>query len=429
MMASTRPRTAASASGCAYIARPTRTARPSGAQGSGEIVGIEVGGVGRLVAGGAQALLEGQERGLRRAAGARWGGAGGRGLRFVARVPARRAARAPGGRAHRPGGRAGAQPGRRPCRRRSCPAGPAPKDEGSPRRQDAATPDAAARTRRRADSGRRLARAVMHVRAPAGRRDRSASAQSTDDGRGRDAGRGDHVAARRPRARAPRPGSAPRAGPRGRSTGSSWTCTERTRASRAGAAAAQPVAAPTEPDHSVPVTTVPMPLQRERAIDVQPRRRRRRPRAQAAPRRAVERRAAARRARRRARRDRHDLGCRDEAPPPPPRAARVGEVRLGHRDDAVVDAERAQHRQVLARLRHHAVVGGDAHQDRSIPVAPGDHRPHEALVARHVDDREPAAARQRERRVAELDRDPARCSSGQPVGVLPVSARMSAVLP
>ena len=42
---------------------------------------------------------------------------------------------------------------------------------------------------------------------------------------------------------------------------------------------------------------------------------------------------------------------------------------------------------------------------RSIPVAPADHRPHERLVARHVDDAQQHVARKLERGEAELDRD------------------------
>ena len=56
---------------------------------------------------------------------------------------------------------------------------------------------------------------------------------------------------------------------------------------------------------------------------------------------------------------------------------------------------------------------------RSIPVAPGDHVPDEALVSRDVDQRQAAAVRKVERRVAEVDRDPARALLRQPIGVLP----------
>ena len=72
---------------------------------------------------------------------------------------------------------------------------------------------------------------------------------------------------------------------------------------------------------------------------------------------------------------------------------------------------------MLARLRHHAVVGGDHQQEHVDPGRAGDHRAHEPLVPRHVHDRQPPARRQLERRVAELDRDPARLLLRQPVGV------------
>ena len=37
-------------------------------------------------------------------------------------------------------------------------------------------------------------------------------------------------------------------------------------------------------------------------------------------------------------------------------------IALGQRDDAVPDAEQVEDRQVFARLRHHAVIGGDDEQ-------------------------------------------------------------------
>ena len=73
--------------------------------------------------------------------------------------------------------------------------------------------------------------------------------------------------------------------------------------------------------------------------------------------------------------------------------------------------------EVLARLRHHALVGGD-HQQGEVDAA--DARQHvldEALVAGHVHDldREPVGLLQEGE--AEVDRDAARLLLGQPVGV------------
>ena len=67
----------------------------------------------------------------------------------------------------------------------------------------------------------------------------------------------------------------------------------------------------------------------------------------------------------------------------------VDEVGLRQRDDQRAHAEQREDRQVLARLRHHPVVAGHAEQREVDAGGPGDHRAHEALVARHVDHREP----------------------------------------
>ena len=67
---------------------------------------------------------------------------------------------------------------------------------------------------------------------------------------------------------------------------------------------------------------------------------------------------------------------------------RVDGVGLRHRDDAALDAEEPEDRKVLVRLRPRALRRVDTSRKRSIPVAPGDHRPHEPLVARDVDERQ-----------------------------------------
>ena len=73
----------------------------------------------------------------------------------------------------------------------------------------------------------------------------------------------------------------------------------------------------------------------------------------------------------------------------------VDEVALGERHDAARDAEQAADVEVLARLRHHAFVGGDDEHDQIDADRAGDHRAHEALVAGHVDDADRLARRQR----------------------------------
>jgi hypothetical protein len=94
-----------------------------------------------------------------------------------------------------------------------------------------------------------------------------------------------------------------------------------------------------------------------------------------------------------------------------------GRVDLGERHDRARDAEQLADRDVLARLRHHALVGRHHEQQQVDARGARDHRAHEPLVAGHVDHAEPRAVGQVERREAELDRDAARLLLGQPVGV------------
>ena len=74
---------------------------------------------------------------------------------------------------------------------------------------------------------------------------------------------------------------------------------------------------------------------------------------------------------------------------------------------------------MLVRLRPRALARVDDEQEEVDPGRARDHRADEALVARHVDDARAAAVRELERRVAEIDRDPAPLLLGKPVGVLP----------
>jgi len=95
----------------------------------------------------------------------------------------------------------------------------------------------------------------------------------------------------------------------------------------------------------------------------------------------------------------------------------VDEVALGERDDAVGDAEQVDDRQVLARLRHHAFVGGDD-EEREVDAADtGEHVLDEALVAGDVDDAHFVAARQPQPGETEVDRQAARLLLFPAVGV------------
>ena len=93
------------------------------------------------------------------------------------------------------------------------------------------------------------------------------------------------------------------------------------------------------------------------------------------------------------------------------------EIGLGQRHHAAPNAEQIEDRQMLQRLRHDAVVGGDDQQREIDAARAGQHRVDEALVARHVDEAENAPALDRLIGEAEIDGDAARLLLFQPVAV------------
>jgi hypothetical protein len=96
----------------------------------------------------------------------------------------------------------------------------------------------------------------------------------------------------------------------------------------------------------------------------------------------------------------------------------VDGVGLRDRDDPALDAEQPENRQVLVRLWARAFTCIDDEQEEVDSRCPGDHGSDEPLVSGHVDERQSPAVRELERRVAEIDRDPALLFLGQPVRVL-----------
>ena len=200
---------------------------------------------------------------------------------------------------------------------------------------------------------------------------------------------------------------------------------ERTRTSSPPGSSASRSPAATSPDHSVPVTTVPMPRSVKARSIGQPRRAARRGRGTTA---AAARSSASRSSSRPApvRAEVSTIAAPASAVPASSSStsARASSAvsastrsRLRQRDDGSAHAEQLEDRDVLARLRHHAVVAGDDEQREVDAGRAGDHRAHEALVPRHVDDRERAARRAREVRIAERDGDAARLLLRQAVGV------------
>ena len=83
------------------------------------------------------------------------------------------------------------------------------------------------------------------------------------------------------------------------------------------------------------------------------------------------------------------------------------------------DAERRQGVDVLGRLRHPALVGGDDEQHRRDRADAGEHRGDEPFVPRDVDERDLRARGQRRPGEPEVDRHAAAALLGPPVGLHP----------
>ena len=96
----------------------------------------------------------------------------------------------------------------------------------------------------------------------------------------------------------------------------------------------------------------------------------------------------------------------------------VHRVDLRERDDALLDPEQPDDRQVLVRLGPGSFAGVDGEQEEVDPGRAGDHVADEALVAGNVDEGKGAAVAEVERRVPEVDRDAALLLLGEPVRVL-----------
>ncbi len=79
--------------------------------------------------------------------------------------------------------------------------------------------------------------------------------------------------------------------------------------------------------------------------------------------------------------------------------------------------EKRQDLQVLARLRHHALVGGNNEQRDVDAAGACEHRPNKCLVARYVDDSNRSNAFDVERREPEIDRDAATLFLGKAVSI------------
>ena len=390
----TRPRDGASASRWRCMSRPRRTMRPcsrSAASSAGRVVGR------RLEAGGAQALLErergGRERSERRRGGGAAAGSGGSGSGSPRSSRARRASRSRLGPWRGGSGSSTTPPP-------SVSGGASERiTTRSPRRGDERLlePELEVAAAELREPRRGLARAVVDgdARAAVGARvGRGPGERDVDPERRRRRRR----RRRPPRRRRARTSSRLDAGQVERHALAGLGALDaarrgpapsgaRARARRGGSRTSSPRAA--VPSHSVPVTTVPAPrIVNERSTC-----------SRSAPARAAARRSRAATRSSAARSSSSpspagaatgdDLGARQQLRRLRARARRIGEVGLRDRHHARPSRPARQHRGVLARLRHHAVVGGDDHQEQVDAGRARDHRAHEALVARHVDHRQP----------------------------------------
>ncbi len=98
---------------------------------------------------------------------------------------------------------------------------------------------------------------------------------------------------------------------------------------------------------------------------------------------------------------------------------RVGQVAARDDEQAVRDAERVQGGEVLGRLRHPGIVGGDDEHDHRHRPDTGKGGGDELLVPRHVDERDLAHPVEIGPAVAELDREAALVLLLEAVGVPP----------
>ena len=93
------------------------------------------------------------------------------------------------------------------------------------------------------------------------------------------------------------------------------------------------------------------------------------------------------------------------------------QIDLGQGDETARETEQFDDGQMLACLRHDAVVGGNDEQDEIDAGRTREHVAHEFLVPGNVDEAEDAAVRGRQVGEAEIDRDPARLLFLQPIRV------------
>ena len=96
-----------------------------------------------------------------------------------------------------------------------------------------------------------------------------------------------------------------------------------------------------------------------------------------------------------------------------------GEIGFGDHDNGPRHPEQMKDVQMLSRLRHHTIVGGDGEEDQVHPVRAREHVSDEPLVTGDVHDPRSLTAWQIEIRKSEIDRNAARLLFQEPIGILP----------
>ena len=95
----------------------------------------------------------------------------------------------------------------------------------------------------------------------------------------------------------------------------------------------------------------------------------------------------------------------------------VDQVAFGQGNDAPLDAKKIDDRQMLGRLRHDAIIGGDDEQHEIDAGRAGQHIVNKAIMSRHIDKTDHLALAGRKIGKAEVDGDSTLFFFQQPVGI------------
>src|SRR6185295_18882840 len=95
----------------------------------------------------------------------------------------------------------------------------------------------------------------------------------------------------------------------------------------------------------------------------------------------------------------------------------IDEIAFRERDNTSIDAEQPEDREMLARLRHDALIGSDDEKDGVDAADPREHVADEVLMARHVDEADVPAAWKCRPREPEIDGHAALALLAKAIGI------------